>query len=335
MSDADICAAFERLEKSRGETSLTYFEFTTLAALILFDERPLDVLILEVGLGGRLDAVNIVDADLSIITSIDLDHQDWLGDNREAIGYEKAGVLRPGGRLVYGEAEMPQSVLQHAVELGCRLLRRGEEFDLEQHEDSWDWRGRGTDNQALRLAALPQPAILVENAATAIQALFAAGFDLDKAQLIEALEKVAMCGRQQRLFVNDVEVIVDVSHNPAAVNKLAATLGKRGLPTWAVMAAMADKDIDGLIGALAPVVEHWVFADICGIDRAATAEQLQQSAKHLGVTNSAVATSPSFALRSLIGREDKPKQLVVFGSFHTVADVLQSGLLNVEFGGFE
>lgn len=335
VSDDALCAVFDQVEQARGETSLSYFEFTTLAALALFDAASLDVLILEVGLGGRLDAVNVVDSDLAVITSIDLDHQDWLGDNRESIGYEKAGVMRPGRPVVYGQADMPNSVLQHAAQLGCTLLKRGDHFDVQLSGGAWDWTGCGVDNQPLQLRGLPLASILVDNAATAIQALFAGGFSLSQDALAEALLNVSILGRQQRFFVNEVEVILDVSHNLAAIARLSSSMESCNGSTWAVMSAMADKDIDGLILAMSTVVDHWIFADICGIERAATAKQLQQSAAGLGIASVEAKSSPALALQAAIYSDAKPQRVVVFGSFHTVADVLQSKLLVGDSGGIE
>ncbi|MDR2213105.1 MAG: bifunctional tetrahydrofolate synthase/dihydrofolate synthase, partial [Pseudomonadales bacterium] len=171
VSDADLCRAFAAVEALRGEVSLTYFEYGTLAALALFAERRPDYLLLEVGLGGRLDAVNIVEPELSILTNVALDHLDWLGDTREAIGREKAGIFRPGKYALYGELDPPQSVLSEAARIGALLLRQGEDFSWEDNGDTWTWRGRDARGAELTLSALPRNGFPLDNAATVVQAL--------------------------------------------------------------------------------------------------------------------------------------------------------------------
>ena len=267
--DAALIASFERIETARGSIPLTYFEFGTLAALDLFARADIDVAVLEVGLGGRLDAVNIIDADVAAITTVDLDHMDWLGPDRDSIGREKAGIARAGRPAIVGELDPPAGLLEALAACGARVERAGIDFGVERHQDGWRWRHR--DGSAMEL---PDPALAAPvqyaNAATAIAALHA--LDLEAltpsaffAAVSTGLHEVRVPARLQSIG-GVPPVIVDVGHNPQAARALAEWLDAQP-PTrvHAVYGALADKDVAGVIGALGTRIDHWHLA---GLDRA-------------------------------------------------------------------
>ena len=260
--DAALVAGFEAVEAARGDTSLTYFEYGTLCALWLFARSKLDLAVLEVGLGGRLDAVNVVDADASIITTVDLDHQDWLGEDIEAIGFEKAGIARPFKPLVLGDDDPPASVLRHAYAIGAQSWRIANDFFAEPLDaETWRWREVGF-SMDLPMPALAAP-VQLRNAACAIAAVRTLRARIDKQTYAEGVANARVAGRLQRFERNGVEVVVDVGHNPQAARALAAWL--RAQPrrrTLAVYAALADKDVAGVAQALAGVVDGWHIAGL-------------------------------------------------------------------------
>ena len=261
--DAELVAAFESVETARAGTLLTYFEFGTLAALWLFQRSGLDLAVLEVGLGGRLDAVNLVDPDVSVITTVDIDHVDWLGNDRESIGFEKAGIARAWKPLVLGEIDSPSSVLRHAYAIGANAIRLGSDFFHEPVDAArWRWRDAGFEIE-LPVPMLAAP-VQRANAATAIAALRALDIELPDTALAEGVAKAMLPGRLQRFDVAGTPVIVDVGHNPQAARELAAWLqaepaGGRNL---AVFAALADKDVEGIVDALKDVVSSWFLAGL-------------------------------------------------------------------------
>ncbi len=305
-------AAFAAIEAVRGDTSLTYFEFGTLSALRLFSQSALDVVILEVGLGGRLDATNIVDADVAVITSIGLDHTDWLGPDRESIGREKAGVFRPGRPAVVGEPDMPHTIADVAQEKGASLLRRGVDWDLQQEGDRWHYR-----DAAGELRDLPLPQVPLPNAATAVAALRASGLVVDEATLREALPRALLPGRFE-VVARQPRVILDVAHNPHAAAWLAARLA--ALPrqgrVLAVVGMLHDKDIPGTLACLQPQVDAWYCAPLTGPRGADAATLLSQLG---GGTAYASVASAWRAARTDAGPDDT---VLVCGSFHTVAAVM-------------
>ena len=269
VDDAALIASFERIEASRGELPLTYFEFGTLAALDLFARAGVDVAVLEVGLGGRLDAVNIVDADVAVITTIDLDHMEWLGPDRDSIGREKAGIARRGRPAIIGELDPPAGLLAALAECGARVERAGTDFRTERHEYGWRWRHRdGT------LMELPDPPLAAPvqfaNAAAAIAAMHALAADaLAPSALFAAaskgLHKVRIAARLQALG-GEPPIFVDVGHNPQAARALAEWLDTQ--PPGAIHAvygALADKDVAGVLAALGTRIDHWHLA---GLDQA-------------------------------------------------------------------
>jgi dihydrofolate synthase/folylpolyglutamate synthase len=266
--DATLIDAFERIESARGAGSiapgaLTYFEYGTLAALWIFAQARLDVALLEVGLGGRLDAVNIVDADAAIVTTIDLDHQDWLGNDRDAIGREKAGIFRPGRPAIIGEIDPPAALVEHALQLGADLRRAGRDYAFDQATPDWHW---STD--AIELV-LPLPRLAAPcqtgNAAAAIAALHALRDRLgwNPAAIAQGV-RAANAGARLQRFAGTPELVVDVAHNPQAARVLAAWLQQAPIEgrTLAVFGALDDKDIDGIVCALTPCVDAWYLVGL-------------------------------------------------------------------------
>ncbi len=324
-SDADICDAFCRIEQARGDTSLTYFEYGTLAALLCFEQASPDVLLLEVGLGGRLDAVNIVDSDVAVITSIAIDHADWLGDDREQIGREKAGVLRAGKPLVCGDPNPPNSVREVAARGGALLLVKGEDFSFQSAGDSWSWQGVNRQNDPLSISGLPLPELPLTNAATALEVLALLGCDISPEQIGAGLVAAKMTGRMQQLVLPDsgCTCVMDVAHNPEAAGYLARWLEEHPAAgkTRFVLGMLADKDIAAVMEALAPQVDFWHLASLEG-PRAASAAQLsellpagQQSICHESVDG---------ALNAALDALNTGDRLVVAGSFFTVSDALEA-----------
>jgi dihydrofolate synthase/folylpolyglutamate synthase len=319
-SDEALADAFAAVEAARGDTPLTYFEYGTLAALWLFQRAGLDLAVLEVGLGGRLDAVNLVDADVAVITTVDIDHTDWLGHDREAIGREKAGIARPWKPLVLGEVDSPSSVLCHAYAIGANALRLGSDF-FHEPVDAAHWRWREVGAELL----LPQPRLAAPaqraNAATAIAALRALPRALPGHAFAEGVAAAQVAGRLQRFERDGVEVVVDVAHNPQAARGLAEWL--RADPpagaTAAVFAALADKDAAAMAGALGPGVARWHLA---GLDGTARAQDADAFAARLAATPAAAGSrdgTVQAALARALAAASPGDRVLVFGSFHTAA----------------
>lgn len=322
--DAALVEAFEAVEAARGATTLTYFEYGTLAALWLFERADLDLAVLEVGLGGRLDAVNIVDPDVAVITTVDLDHQDWLGPDREAIGAEKAGIARAWTPLVLGEDDPPSSVLGHAYAIGASAIRAGSDYRFGRDDDGegWWWREPGFE-LALPLPGLAAPAQL-RNAAAAIAALRALDLEIDDDAWARGVAAARVPGRLQRFERGGVEVLVDVGHNPQAARALAEWL--RAAPvrrTVAVYGALADKDAAGVVQAIAPLVEGWHLAGTAeagsrGRDAGALADALASTVAADAPRHGDVAG----ALAAALARAGHGGRVLVFGSFHVAAAAL-------------
>lgn len=332
VAGQDLLPHFEAVEQARGDISLSYFEFTTLAIAHLLSQAPLDLVILEVGLGGRLDAVNIVDADCAIITSIDLDHTEFLGPDRESIGREKAHVMRPGKPVVVSDPLPPASVVEHARETGADLWRVGVDFNCSGDRQQWGWAGRTRKFSGLAYPAL-RGANQLLNAAGVLAAFEALKDRLPiTAQAVRAgLALVDLPGRFQ-IVPGQPTLVLDVAHNPHAVAALAQNLDQMGFfpRTRAVFGAMADKDLASLLSRLAPLVDHWVFTDL-PTARAASAADLQRLHASLNLSGPGPVTvecsaSPRDALQRAVDAADPADRIVVFGSFYTVGGVLQHGL---------
>lgn len=314
LAESAHTASFAAIEAGRGDTSLTYFEYGTLSALWLFAQAKLDVVILEVGLGGRLDATNIVDADVAVVTSIALDHTDWLGPDRESIGREKAGVFRAGKPAVVGEPDMPQTIADVAAEKGAQLLQRDRDWSYRVTGDSWSFRdAHGSIEQ------LPLPQVPLPNAATALAALRASPLKVDEAIIRRALPQAMLPGRFQTV-AESPRVILDVAHNPHAAGYLAGRLAEvpRSGKVHAVVGMLHDKDIAGTLACLRPQVDYWYCAPLEG-PRGATAEQLMV---HLDVAQA--FGSVELAWRQALQQAGEQDIVLVCGSFHTVAQVMET-----------
>lgn len=324
-ADQQLCDAFAAVEAARGDTPLTYFEFGTLAALQVFAAQQVDVLLLEVGLGGRLDAVNIVDADIAVITSIGIDHVDWLGDTREQIGLEKAGILRPGMRAVIGDAEPPESVLQAAQQIECELFIRQQDFEVDAvNADSWSWHGRGFEGEVMRFDGLPRPSLALENAATALQVVACLNEAVERDAVCQGLKSAHAPGRCQHVDVDGVDVVLDVAHNPAAVEHLARHLAAlpRAPRTAALFAVMADKDIPAMVAGLKEQVDAWFLGDLKDNERAIAAADLAPVVHEQGIHMISVSKNIRQAYRRVLSLLEPGCRLVVLGSFFTVAEVM-------------
>lgn len=332
VDDADLVDAFERIEAARtgapGEAvALTYFEYGTLAALWIFSRSALDVAVLEVGLGGRLDAVNLVDADAAIVTTVDLDHQDWLGDDRDGIGREKAGIFRGGRAAIVGEKDPPAALIAEAGRIGADLRLAGRDFEYSRHQDGWSWRAAET-RLSLPLPQLAAPCQLA-NAAAAIAALHALRETLgwNPAAIARGVAQARIGARLQR-FAGTPELIVDVGHNPQAARALAEWL--RAEPatgrTLAVFGALGDKDVGGIVAALHGAVDEWLLA---GLERDSP-RGLAADALRAAIGDAfAVGAEPTRhadvdeALAAACGRAEAGDRVLAFGSFFVAAAALR------------
>lgn len=323
-TDDELVAAFNAVEDARGEVSLTYFEAGTLAAMWLFERAALDLAVLEVGLGGRLDAVNIVDADCAVITTVDLDHQDWLGDDIEAIGFEKAGIARAWKPLVLGDDDPPASVLRHAYGIGASSWRIANDFFAEPIDATrWRWREVGFEMD-LPMPALAAP-VQLRNAACAIAALRAIGFEADVAAFARGLADARIDARLQRFDANRVEVIVDVGHNPQAARALAAALAAtptRGR-TLSVYAALSDKDASGVAEALAAIVDGWYLAGSLDAGSRGIAVEALRRRLPAELAVIAAATDVDGAINRAMADAQAGDRLLVFGGFHVAERALK------------
>lgn len=321
--DEDLIASFERIDAARGEITLTFFEYNALAALDRFARAQVDVALLEVGLGGRLDATNIVDADVAVVTSIGIDHVEWLGRSVEEIGREKAGIFRAGRPAVLGSAQMPRSIFAAIESLGARAVLPGQHFQVHERAQEWDF-----SCGELSLRGLPRPALAgnqqLANAAAALAALTSSEFaaDLSRANVARGLREVKIRGRFQRV-PGEVEWVLDVAHNLPAAQGLRVDLAT--LPparrTIAVCGVLADKDIAGITAELAPAIDAWVLAGLTGPRALATAEL----AARLPPEALVIARFDEVAAACHAAREaaQAGDRIVVFGSFLTVGPALE------------
>jgi len=312
LAESAHTAAFAEIEAARGDISLTYFEYGTLSALWLFKQAQLDVVILEVGLGGRLDATNIVDPDVAVVTSIALDHTDWLGPDRESIGREKAGIFRAGKTAIVGEPDMPHTIADVAQEKGALLQRRDVDWRYSVTESGWRFEDAKGALENLPLPQVPQP-----NAATALAALRASGLTVNEQAIRDGIQQAILAGRFQ-IVSESPRLILDVAHNPHAAAYLAGRL--KSLPktgrVLAVIGMLHDKDIGGTLACMESVVDSWYCAPLEG-PRGATAEQLMQ---HLG--QGQTFASVELAWRAAMADARPEDTVLVCGSFHTVAHVM-------------
>jgi dihydrofolate synthase/folylpolyglutamate synthase len=325
VTDAELCAAFERVEAARLETPLTYFEFGTLAAIDHFRQRNVEIAILEVGLGGRLDAVNAWDADVSIVSSVGIDHTEWLGPDRESIGREKAGIYRPQRCAICGDPDPPHSLIEYAEQIDARFLCVDRDFDFERMPDSWTWRALDKKHYGL-----PYPAMRGDyqlyNAACMIMALscLVGRFPVKMADIRSGLLNAVLPGRFQTLPGRPIRVL-DVAHNVQAVKALARNLTAQVVPgqTIAVCGMLHDKPIVEAVRILAPLVSRWHVAGLPGA-RGASTEDMRIALEEAGVGEGAgLHEDIEQAYVAALAEASENDRIVVFGSFHTVSAILR------------
>ena len=300
IADAKICSAFEEIERVRGDISLTYFEFSTLAALIIFTNEKVDIAILEIGLGGRLDSVNVVDSDVGVITNIDIDHIDYLGATRELIGFEKAGIMRSNTPCVCGDANPPNAIAQYAEKIGALLT-----FVDTPYLGAISLQGEHQKtNAAVAIAAVNQ-----------LQSVFS----VNQNQLARGIENAQLLARFQVKTVGDKMLIFDVAHNPAAVQVLTDTLKINEQPTLAIFSALQDKDIETMISTIAPLIDEWLLVPL-KVNRAIA---IQDLSKKFGLSDKIrICDDMSSAIHQALNGKHI-QRIVIFGSFYIVADALK------------
>ena len=326
VSDAQLLQAFSEVEEARCRISdaptLTYFEFTTLAIMDLFANANLDVVILEVGMGGRLDAVNIVDADCAIVTSIDLDHMAYLGNTREAIAFEKAGIFRTKASAICGDPLPPQTLIDHANAIGTDLWLMGRDYSFEGDKQQWGWHGRGKRFSGLSYPAL-RGANQLLNASAVIAALMAIHerLPVSAQDIRNGLALVELPGRFQ-VLPGKPTVVLDVAHNPHAAATLAQSMEAMAYHpyTYAIFGAMSDKDIDGVLKPMIDLVDYWYCTDL-PTPRAASAKDLAKRIQGMG-KEALIFSEPGKAFQSALDKASEGDRIMVFGSFYTVAGVM-------------
>ncbi len=340
ISDEQLCSAFEKINQAREEVSLTYFEFGTLAALLLFQENGLDFWLLEVGLGGRLDAVNIIDPDIAIITSIDLDHESWLGESREVIAVEKLGILRPGIPCVCSETRLTESMETGFQKNDVSLYLRGEAFDFKRDKTSTRFYYSMSQcaendlecNDLVKKVLTDTPALPLPSVSAALQAFELCStllkpVTLDSAEITKVVRSLTLPGRFELIETPAMKVVLDVAHNPAATRLLAENLERRvGCVDYAVIAMMSDKKMSAALAPICPLVSYWLPAKIEYLDRSASLEDLGTVLSDLDVGDDKVQLCQNVvsALDAIADLVEKPSvsahksTVLVFGSFFTV-----------------
>ncbi len=326
VSDAELIAAFETVERARNGVALTFFEYRTLAALDIIRRSRVGVALLEVGLGGRLDAVNFIDADVAVVTTVDVDHTDWLGTDRESIGREKAGIFRPGRPSVYGDASPPQSLVAHARALGSALHTLDVEYALERDAGGWSWQGPGR-----RYGSLAEPAMggafQYTNAAAALMTLrlLEPRVSVNETAVKDGIAQAWLPGRQQ-IFTGAVERLIDVAHNPQAARALAATLAGRppARRNHAVFAILSDKDLHAVAGAVGDAVDEWYAAGLSG-PRGRSGEQLAGELRRQFPARPVSAHADvGSAWKAAMAAARSGDRVIAFGSFATAREALRA-----------
>jgi dihydrofolate synthase/folylpolyglutamate synthase len=324
IDESSLCKAFEVVDVACKETYLTYFEFTTLAALYIFKNTPLDALILEVGLGGRLDAVNIVDPDIAVIATIAIDHTNLLGNDRETIGREKAGIMRHNKPVVCGDPNLPNSIINYAQEIGAKLFQLGREFNYSVGLTSWSWESSQT-----KLKDLPIPQLPIQNAANILMVIeqLAPWLRIDQTAIKAGLAQAWLMGRFHRL-ASKPEVIVDVAHNPEAGEFLAKRLREKSGSgrTFGVVGMLKDKDIANTLKPLTSLISVWYLADLNN-PRGATAQLLKQQLEDFGEFSCYTHVSVIEAYNHALSDSATDDRIIVFGSFYTVAEIYKSKVI--------
>ncbi|MEJ2622729.1 MAG: bifunctional tetrahydrofolate synthase/dihydrofolate synthase [Candidatus Thiodiazotropha sp.] len=324
VTDEMLCVAFEQVDQARGETVLTYFEFATLAALMIFADQNLDLVILEVGLGGRLDAVNIIDADLALITTVDIDHTDWLGESREEIGLEKAGIMRAQQLVVIGDSEIPQSVLGYAQEIGADLYLAGRDFNASIRDELIQWQRVGGEPLSIALPRLSGRGQLQNiSAVLMISDLLQSVLPLQQRLLEQGLRDVGLRGRTQ-LIEGQPCLLLDVAHNVQAVSLLKEYLDRLDWPgrVYALFGLLKDKDTSAIVQLLHSTISEWHLVDLPGV-RGQSSEQLARVVQEYGGAVPVHAYRDFHSAYRAVQRSANAEDLIlVFGSFLIVGDAL-------------
>jgi len=332
VSDAELCQAFEIIDQARGEITLTYFEFSTLAAAVLFKQQKIDIAIFEVGLGGRLDAVNLWDADIALITTIAIDHENWLGDNREDIAIEKAGIMRPETPVVCGDLKPPITIASEAKRIGAQLIQRNIDFSVSYPayltgEEYWQWQ----DLQQGTSLSFPLPSLAgrfqLDNAANVITVItqLQTRLVVTNKSIEKGLTNTLIAGRLQTVATHPT-LLLDVAHNPQAAEQLALYLhnDRHSGKTVALFSVLKDKDITGIVTPFKSLIDHWYIISLEG-ERGQAATQIEFELKEMGI-NSTEIVSNSFkkAVQDIKNALEYEDRIVAFGSFLLVAGVLES-----------
>ena len=323
VKDELICSAFQEIYSAADEISLTYFEYGTLAALLIFKQQTVDYIVLEVGLGGRLDAVNIIDADVAVITSIAIDHQEWLGDNRDVIGREKAGILREQQNFVCADENPPQTIVDIAKQLNTKSYFIDRDFSFDQHDNKWQWQGMNQRGDVVNLQDMQVPHLPLPSLAAALQVVKLLDIELSQQDIETALLNINLAGRFQKVIYREREFILDVAHNPAATEYFSERLlaepaqGK----TFAIVAMMSDKDRVASLENLTPLIDHWLLLDLKAIPRAATIAALTQDLLSLE-TQVSQSGDINTLIEAVLAKAQSQDRILVFGSFFTVAAAL-------------
>ncbi|USD33284.1 MULTISPECIES: bifunctional tetrahydrofolate synthase/dihydrofolate synthase [Vibrio] len=315
LEDEKHTEAFAFVENQRGDISLSFFEYGTLAALRLFQTENVDIVLLEVGLGGRLDATNVVEHDVSVITSLAVDHVDWLGDDINVIGYEKAGIYRSGKPAICGQPKAPSTVAAHADDIGAELFQVGIQYNYHiEDENTWRW-----SHGPYELDALPIPGLPLQNAATALMALASANLDISDINIVKGLREAQLPGRMQ-IVSTEPTIILDVAHNPHSAEYLFGQIQEQysGKKVHAVVAMLHDKDIKATLEVLSPIASQWYPASLQG-PRAASADELCVFLPE----NNQRYDSPVDAFKAAMTNAQSKDVILVLGSFHTVGEVLE------------
>jgi len=319
LSDKEICCALQRIDQARGKISLTYFEFITLAALYIFKERNVDIAILEVGLGGRLDAINIIDSDIAVITNVGLEHCDWLGHDRETIAKEKAGIIRKSKPLVYGESDIPKAIIKQVKALNIPFYRAGQEFSIRVEKERLIWKGSNQKEKQW-----PLPHTYLDDTAIALQvvSILPRQFKIRKEAIDITLKTLQIPGRFQ-LMSQPVSQILDVAHNPHAVSVLAQRLEKQPCSgkTYALFSMLKGKDIENSIKSIEPLIHHWGIAEL-EVERALSLRDLISAFKKIGIENYSPYHSVCEGYNDIVNKMHVQDRLLIFGSFYIVSATL-------------
>ncbi len=317
IADQPLVEAFEKIENARQDVSLTYYEYTTLAALMIAQQKAPDVLILEVGLGGRLDATNMIDCDIAVITTIDLDHQTFLGNTRAAIGMEKAGIIRANKPVVIGDLDLPDNVLNHCHKVQAKVLLREQEFSVIQNSEQWQWHSKG-----IVLTHLNTPYIPQDNVATALTVLDLLAIELDTEKVNQWISQTRVEGRTE-VIKNTPLVVLDVGHNPHAARYLAKYVTRQNkAKVHAVCAMLGDKDIESTLKEIVDCIDDWYVAPL-NIPRGADVDRMSIALKACGKSSNHFDNVVD-AYKMALDNANNNDMILVFGSFFTVAEIKKS-----------